>query len=441
MRAQSLNVLWITSLGVLWLCGAETTLGGVFKTRIVPVGEGWAKNSINATIFRVSSITSHGDTQYICYYSDDGHVVLGKRKVGSTQWQVRKTRHTGDTRDAHNGISMGVDGSGVVHVAWDHHCDPLRYCRGVEPGSLELADKTAMTGRDEEKVTYPEFYNLPDGDLLFLYRDGHSGGGNTMLNRYDVGTGKWSVVNHPLIDGQGGRNAYTNQIAVDKQGCWHISWCWRESGDVASNHDICYARSSDEGRTWQKSTGEVYRLPITAGNAECVWRIPQKSELINHTSMAVDSSGRPVVATYWRGAGTEVPQYQIVYHDGKGWRNATVGRRRRPFSLSGVGTKYLPISRPRVLVDCEDRIYVIFRDVERGNRVSAAVSKGDGREMWDITELSEDSVGEWEPSVDAVLWRRENVVHLFLQKVRQIDMDVLEETPPSMVSVLEWSPS
>ena len=133
-------------------------------------------------------------------------------------------------------------------MSWDHHCDPLRYCRGIGPGSLELAEEIPMTGRDEGKVTYPEFYNLADGDLLFLYRHGHSGNGNTMLNRYDVATGKWSIVQHPLISGEGERNAYTNQIAVDSKGAWHISWCWRESADVASNHDICYARSSTGGR-------------------------------------------------------------------------------------------------------------------------------------------------------------------------------------------------
>lgn len=29
-----------------------------------------------------------------------------------------------------------------------------------------------MTGKDEDDVTYPEFYRMPDGDLLFVYRSG-----------------------------------------------------------------------------------------------------------------------------------------------------------------------------------------------------------------------------------------------------------------------------
>ncbi|MHC4302236.1 MAG: BNR repeat-containing protein [Planctomycetota bacterium] len=319
--------------------------------RMVPIAEGWAKNSVNATIFRVNSVTTHKDAQYVAFYSEDGHVVLAKRKLGNAGWQIRKTQYKGNTKDAHNGISIAVDGAGVLHMSWDHHCDPLRYCRGTSPGSLELTEEMPMTGRNENKVTYPEFYNLPNGDLLFLYRDGSSGRGNTMLNRYDVRSQKWSAVQHPLIDGQDERNAYTNQIAIGEDGAWHISWCWRETGDVATNHDVCYATSRNEGETWSKSTGEKYTLPITKLNAEYAWRIPQKSELINHTSMTVDSRGRPIVATYWRPEGTTVPQYHLVYHDGSEWRTAQVGSRTTAFSLSGGGTKYLLMSRDEVPSD------------------------------------------------------------------------------------------
>jgi len=408
--------------------------------QIVPVGKGWAKNSINATIFRRNSVTTHRDSQYVSFYSEDGHVVLAKRRLGATHWQIKKTKHTGDTTDAHNSISIAVDGGGVLHVSWDHHCDPLRYCRGKAPGSLELGDRIPMTGRYEEKVTYPEFYNLPDGDLLFVYRDGHSGRGNLMMNRYDVQTRKWSAVGHNLIDGQQQRNAYWNGVAIDRQGCWHISWCWRESGDVATNHDMCYARSPDGGKTWYKSTGEKYQLPITAENAEYACRIPQKSELINQTSMTVDSTGRPLIATFWRRQGTDVPQYQLIYHDGAKWDSRQVGRRKEAFRLSGGGTKYLPMSRPQVAAGDDGRVYVIFRDKERGNCVSAAVSEEAALGRWRVLELTGESLGEWEPSYDPVLWNRENVLHLFVQKVVQRDRDRLEDEAPQMVSILQWKP-
>lgn len=46
-----------------------------------------------------------------------------------------------------------------------------------------------------------------------------------LLSRYDVPTRTWRATQHPLIDGQGQRNAYVNQLAVDRDGGWHLSWC------------------------------------------------------------------------------------------------------------------------------------------------------------------------------------------------------------------------
>ncbi len=42
-------------------------------------------------------------------------------------------------KDAHNVISIMVDGEGYLHVAFDHH-DTLRYFRGVRPGSLIMGE-------------------------------------------------------------------------------------------------------------------------------------------------------------------------------------------------------------------------------------------------------------------------------------------------------------
>jgi hypothetical protein len=47
-----------------------------------------------------------------------------------------------------------------------------------------------------------------------------------------------------------------------------------------------------------------------------------------------------------------------------------------------------------------------------------------------IKDLTDDSVGQWEPAYDPVLWRRDNVLHLFLQKVEQENLDLLQGTPP-----------
>lgn len=413
----------------------------VAETRLVPIAQGWAKNSVNAVVFRRNSLITHENLQYAAFYDADGIVTLAKRELGSTDWMVRKTQYRGNVRDAHNCISIMVDGAGYLHMSWDHHGHALRYCQSKEPGSLELTDKMPMTGEKESKVTYPEFYRLANGNLLFFYRDGGSGRGNLVLNHFDTESREWSQRQSLLIDGQGERNAYwqvcTSQNAI------HISWVWRETGNIATNHDMGYAVSTDEGITWKKTTGEVYELPINQANAEYACKIPQNHELINTTSMCADSAGQPYIATYWRAPGTETPQYRLIYHDGSTWQKQAITERMSPFSLSGVGTKAIPISRPQIVVDNRPETssaYMLFRDQERGSVVSIAICNDLRTGQWEIEDLTDFSVGMWEPSYDTELWKRDKQLHLYTQTVGQGDGEKTEEVAPQMVSILEWSP-
>ncbi|MRW92480.1 neuraminidase [Duganella sp. FT80W] len=419
---------------------AAASLHAVAAPVISVVGDGWANNSVNAVVFRKNSLVTQGDTQYVAYYDAQRYLVLGKRTLGSTQWTLRRTPWQGNAADAHNTISIMVDGAGYLHVAWDHHNNPLHYARGVAPGSLELGPQLPMTGRDEQELSYPEFYRLPNGNLLFFYRLGGSGRGDLVINRYDAATQRWTRLHTNLITGEGKRNAYW-QAFLDDRGTLHLSWVWRESPDVASNHDMAYARSRDGGLTWERSDGTPYALPISAASAEYALRIPQNSELINQTSMAADSEGRPYIASYWRDAGSTVPQYHVIYHTGAAWRVRSLGFRKTAFSLSGQGTKRIPIARPQIMVGQAGAL-LVFRDEERGSKVSLAHTADitDTARAWTVEDLTSYSVGAWEPSYDTELWRRDGVLSLFVQNVQQVDGEGQASVPPQPVTVLDWRP-
>lgn len=443
MRMMQTTRISILSLVLLSLTILPAYIyGQTSSPRSFPIAEGWAKNQINAVIFRRNSLVSHGDTQYVAFYDAAARIVLGKRKLGTSAWQVFKTPYVGDASDAHKSISIAVDGAGYLHMVWNQHDSPLQYCRALRPGSLELSDQLPMLNDKESRVTYPEFYNLPGGDLLFVYRDGSSGRGNLVLARYHVGLSKWSRVQDKLIDGENTRSSYW-QVAIEQNGTIHLSWVWRETPDVATNHDVCYAKSLDGGRTWRKSSGERYQLPITAASAEYVLRIPQRSDLINQTSMTTDARGRPYIVSYWRPQGTEIPQYHLIYHDGRVWKTSQITHRVTPFELGGVGTKRIPISRPLVLVDPaagKSKVLVIFRDAERGDAISVAVN-GRRDDSWTISDLNKTSVGMWEPTYDPVVWQQRKEIHLFVQNVGQGDAESVQEIPPQMITVLEWKPT
>ena len=407
----------------------------IVSTNLIEVGQGFSSTSVNTTVFRNSSIATLGDTQFIAYYDAEGFLTLGRRNLKDKHFEVQRSQYQGNVTDAHNIISLMVDGEGYLHLSFDHHGHPLKYCRSTEPLSMTLGDLEPMTGDTEQDVTYPEFYRLADGGLLFAYRSGISGRGNLILNRYDINTHRWERVQDILIDGENQRNAYW-QLFVDAQGTIHLSWVWRETWMVETNHDLCYACSKDNGKTWQKTDGTLYELPITKDNAEYACMIPQESELINQTSMSTDAEGHPFIATYWRDQNDSIPQYRMVWHDGTEWNQQQISERKTPFSLKGGGTKMIPISRPRMAVIC-NKAYYIFRDEEHGSVVSMFHTEDIHSGQWTLCDLTDFPVHAWEPSYDTELWKAQHKLHIFVQDSYQGDGEQMIESDASTVYVLE----
>ncbi len=412
------------------------------KVNLVNVDSGWARNSVNVVVFRKNSLVTFHDWQYIAFYNKEGSVVIGKRKLNAAKWEFKKTGFKGNAADAHNMISIMIDGNGYLHMSWNHHNNQLHYARGIEPGSLLLTGEMPMTGLTEKKVCYPEFYKMPDGNLIFLYRDGGSGDGNLVINQYDIKTKTWKQLHNKLIDGEHKRSPYW-QSYIDAKGTIHLSWVWRENVGVQGNHDMAYACSKDGGVTWERSDGSKYQLPINLKNAETIVNIPCGSELMNQTSMFADSKGFSYIASYWK-EGSGVPEYHVTYKTIQGWRTDVVGKRVTDFTLQGgLGTKYAPMSRPQIIAWNSGKkvmAAMFFCDKERGNRVSVAVNRDLGNEKWKIIDLLPESVGSWEPTYDTELWKEKGLLHLFVQNVKQEDSEGLSDMPPQIIKVLEWNP-
>jgi rhamnogalacturonyl hydrolase YesR len=404
----------------------------------------WAGSSINVVANIRQALFTEGRTQYAAFYDAQGFMVLGKRMLGSDTWETRRSVYKGNVADAHNSISLVVDGAGFVHVSWDHHSNPLNYARSVAPGSLELGPKVPMTGEREGSVTYPQFFRLADGDLLFLYRNGASGRGSLILNRYATATGKWNAVQPNLIDGEGKRSPYWS-MTVDGKGVLHLAWNWRESADVASNHDLCYARSADGGKTWTKSDGSAFQLPITEAAAEYAARIPMRSNLMNPPEVIADREGHPLIVSYWSAAEGAAPQFRILRHDGKGWQTIEGPRRSENFTLAGTGTKRPPISRGALFAESGGKsltLHLIYRDDGRGGRIVKATNSDLAKGEWIESELTTTSMGAWEPAFDPERWARLTQLHLLVQKVEQRDGDDRSgaSTTATPIGTLIWSP-
>jgi hypothetical protein len=150
--------------------------------------------------------------------------------------------------------------------------------------------------------------------------------------------------------------------------------------------------------------------------------------------------GRPYIATYFTPEGEAVPQYHMIFKGKHGWSVSQVTHRKTGFSLSGGGTKKIPISRPQILLEDHlgrTRIYLLFRDEERGNRVTLGWTDPGYPGAWRFSDLTDEPVGSWEPTYDTELWKNEGKLHLFVQKAGQGDGETLEAMDPQPVHILE----
>jgi len=426
-----LTVLWGASHATF----AADELQKSIEIKRIPIGSAFAATAINADVFRCSSLTTRDGVQFAIYFDGSGNVTTAQRKIDSDQFTVFKQAFKGNIKDAHNSAVIGVSGDGKLHISYDHHNNPLRYRVSNEKLSAEkFGDLLPMTGQDEEKVTYPQFVNAPDGSLYFFYRNGASGNGSLCINRYDVSTSKWEPIHHPLIDGQGKRNPYWWRPAIGNDGSIHLAWCWRESPAAETNHDLNYMVSHDAGKTWQHSDGSGQKLPVILDNAEVVDKIPRGSNLINQCSTAVDTEGHPHMVHYMNDS-AGIVQYFHTWFDGKAWHRIQVSNRTTKFSLGGGGSLALPISRPEFAVSKTGIAYLIARESDSpGIRIYSASAP---YEKWEPHQLTTQDLGEWEPTYDQARWGADNTLDIFELPVKQGNHETTTDFPPQTANVVE----
>ncbi len=80
---------------------------------------------------------------------------------------------------------------------------------------------------------------------------------------------------------------------------------------------------------------------------------------------------------------------------------------------------------------------LIFRDDLRGSKISLAFKDLKTDTQWQVKDLSDENIGDWEPNFDKELFKHTEALHLFKQKVTQIDGEGLSKALATPVSILE----
>lgn len=218
----------------------------------------WAANGVGFDLQTV------GDKQFVAYFDQNRMMSVASREIGSDEW-TKKILPNQLMWDSHNSVRMGIDEMGYIHVSGNMHVHPLAYFRSTKPYDVRsMVEVNEMLGKDEEDVTYPNFFHDKSGSLLFSYRAGTCGNGNILVNRYLPEEGRWErFLAESLFEGieeNDDRAAYHHWVK-DSEGNFHFVWIWRWTPDVETSHQICYATTPDL-KNWKNAAGEKVSLPF-----------------------------------------------------------------------------------------------------------------------------------------------------------------------------------
>jgi len=410
--------------------------------------------AINGLAFQQDALATHGEYQYVGYYSGKRQVCLARRKLPAGNWEIIcfKDYHF-KSNDAHNTISIGIcPKDGTIHLAFDHHGHPLHY----RVSQKDVATKPEVAKWDASsfgpirselekgksiKITYPRFWQTPDGGLQFCYRRGGSGNGDRMLVDYDARTGTWLNTREidsrkgSFIDAEGmsdSRCSYPNGYDYGPYGTLHTTWVWRESSQGA-NHDLMYAYSKNQGKTWINNVGvSLTEPPHLNSPGITVASIGRTYGLMNTHGQTVDSQGRiHVVIWHCSDASLEAagskpgehlwgPAEARRYHHYWRHKNGTWEHTELP----GVAG-----NRPKLFFDKTDNAYLIFRNadlfVQSGDLVIAAATAASKWTDWQVIHT------EKGPFVNEMLgdlyrWKRDGILSIMAQDA---PAKAHEETP------------
>lgn len=385
--------------------------------------------------FQTDGILTHKGYQYTVYYNANRNVCIARRKLPQGAWEELVLPYRNTINDAHNTISIGIShGDGRIHLAYDHHNDPLRYSYSIvgsanDPENMpwvasSFSPTTQIMDKAVPNVTYPRFISMPNGNLLFECRFRWSGFGDSYLREYNAVTQTWSMVGR-YIQGEDftpDACAYINGMSYDHRGRLHITWCWRDDFGGGSNHGFLYAFSDDHGRSWKDNTGVVRATAdvmdpvfdnVTRGAIGqrkpgfLIEAIPHNRGYINQETQDVDSKGRIHAVTShipdgqasdanWNSARSKSRLHHRFRREDGSWV-------RRLITVNGQSVH--SIRRVHLAIDSFDNAYI----VANGFGVIMA-SPHDEYATW--TLLSEDARTGFlsEPLVDKPLLREQGVL-------------------------------
>jgi hypothetical protein len=348
-------------------------------------------------------------------------------------------------------------------MAFDHHATQLNY-RVSKLGAAHTPESvqwnadlfgsvTHSLGSVEPhpRVTYPRFFSAPNGNLMLFYRGKTSGDGDGMLEEYDGKKHDWTPGLGKVIardmgkytaNGQTSdyRCAYMNSLSYAGNRL-HASWVWRdrfERTNPRNQHDLCYAYSDDNGRTWMNSsgkeigkTGEEFIHLNSPGLV--VAPIPIGSGLTNSNTHFAYPDGSIHVVMRQMSKATDGRRY---FHH---WKNAKGDWNQEMLPFTG--------SRPKIVGTDEGALVLVYGSEVEDDKEELAIAIGHPNSdstgwEWNRVKLPERYWVTGEPLLDLERWLQEQVLSIYLQetpaKIVRTKLSEAVDGLPAPLNVLDF---
>jgi hypothetical protein len=362
MRLKSMHVMILLLVHSIAFAAFPESLRRLQLQDSLKISNVWSGHPVDF------SFVERGDSQYVAYYDSARRMTVALLTSQSKSIRYVNLPSTIGW-DSHNYIAMALDSLGSIHVSGNMHAAPLVYFRSTAPLAIDSFKAAAMVGLQETSVTYPVFFNGPSQELVFMYRDGSSGNGNQIFDKWTMASKKWSrLFDQPLFDGQGLRNAYMGGPITGPDGYYHVYWMWRETPDAATTHDVSYIRSKDLVN-WETVSGAKLTLPITASTKGVrVDSIPQHGGLINRGAIGFDSHNRLIITYHKFDAGGYTQLYNARWENAQ-WKIYQTSNWAYRWDFGGTGTLVLNITFGPIVLEPNGSCTQSYYHVQYGTGV------------------------------------------------------------------------
>jgi len=232
--------------------------------------------------------------------------------------------------DAHRNPTLLVDTEGFLYVFYGAHGHPSHVVKSTSPH--DIGSWRALADLDDPRGTYPQPWQLVEGEVYVMYR--HAPGWRCRVSK--DGGETWqapvSIIDSPP---DAGWDCTVYGISIAETGPFprrvHFAWSRLGGGtpeEIQAKHlwarryNVYYACSDDGGRTWQRSDGTPYELPITESTAEKLYDCGQHGVWLK--DIQLDAQGNPYILFLDSETETYQSDWMVLRHVGGEWKLSKV---------------------------------------------------------------------------------------------------------------------